>query len=95
MSDFLKAYISGMAGAIYFRSGTCSFLICRHLHSEFGLVWSRDHRATNAHKLCFVPRANILVLCTHAPFSWAAQHTTVSLDVLNLLLCSVVKYCFS
>ena len=48
---FVKAYISGTAGAIYFRSSICSLSICRHLHSKFGLVWSRDHRATNAHKI--------------------------------------------
>ena len=55
MSDFLKAYISEMAGTIYFRSGRCSVPICRRLHSEFGLVWSRDHGATNTLKivLCF------------------------------------------
>ena len=51
MSNFLKAYISGTAGAIYFRSSMCSLSICRHLHSEFGLAWSRDHRATNGHKI--------------------------------------------
>ena len=51
MSDFLKTYISGMAGAVYFRSGMCSLLICRHLYSEFDLVWSRDHGATNVHKI--------------------------------------------
>ena len=36
MSDFLKAYISGTAGAMYFR---------------FDLVWSRDHRTMNVHKI--------------------------------------------
>jgi len=51
MNDFLKAYFSGMAGVIYFRSGMCSLPICRCLHSEFGLVWSRDHGAMNTHKI--------------------------------------------
>jgi len=46
MSDFLKAYISGMAGTIYFGSGMCSLQICQHLYSKYGLVWARDHRAT-------------------------------------------------
>ena len=73
MSDFLKAYISGMAGAIYFRSGMYSLPICQCLHSEFGLVWSRDHRTTNTCKSCFVLHVNMLTLCAHAPFSWAAQ----------------------
>ena len=43
--------ISGTAGVIYFRFGIRSLPICWHLHSEFGLVWSRDHRAKNAHKI--------------------------------------------
>ena len=51
MSNFLKAYISGMADAIYFRSGMCSLSICRHLHSEFGIVWLRDHGAMNTRKI--------------------------------------------
>ena len=55
MSNFLKAYILGMAGMIYFKSGMCSPMICQHLHSEFGFAWSRNHRAMNVHKiiLCF------------------------------------------
>ena len=48
---FLKAYILGMADMIYFKSGMCSLPICQHLHSEFDLVWSRDHRATNMRKI--------------------------------------------
>ena len=51
MKDFLKAYTSGMAGVIFFRPGMCFLLICRHLHSEFGLVRSRDNGATNVHKI--------------------------------------------
>ena len=56
MGDFLKAYNSGTAGVIYFRSGMCSLMIYRHLHSEFGLFWSIDHGATNTHKvtLCYL-----------------------------------------
>ena len=65
---------------IYFRSGMCSLPICRRLHSEFGLVWSRDHGATNTRKSYFVLRVNILTLCTHTPLSWAAQHTTMCPD---------------
>ena len=51
MSNFLKAYISGMTGAIHFRSGMRSLPICRHLHSKFGLVLTGDHGATNAGKV--------------------------------------------
>ena len=31
----------------------------------------------------FVLRINIIMLCAHVPFSWAAQHTTVCLDKDN------------
>ena len=31
-------------------------------------------------KSYFVLHVNILTLCTHTPFSWAARHTTVCLD---------------
>ena len=51
MSDFLKVHISGMAGAIHFKSGMYSTLLCWHLHSEFSPVHSRDHGATNGHKI--------------------------------------------
>jgi len=51
MRDFLKAYISGTAGAICFRSGMRSLPICQHLHSKFGLVWLKDHGATSSHEI--------------------------------------------
>ena len=35
MSDFLKAYISGMADMIYFKSGMCSLPICQ----QSPLLW--------------------------------------------------------
>ena len=53
MNNFLKAYISGTARTICFRSGMCSLPICQHLHRKFGLVWSRDHKATNVHIIVF------------------------------------------
>ena len=77
MSKFLKAQ---MAGVIYFRSGMFSPLICQYLHSKFGAVRTRDHRATNMHKIIL---CSSCMLCTHAPFSWAARYTTVSLDSHN------------
>ena len=70
--------ISGMAGMICFNSGTYSTLICRHLHSEFGPVRSRDHGITNGCKI--VLSANILTLCAQAPFF---RHTTMCLVLLQ------------
>ena len=49
-------YISGTAGTIYFRFSMSSLPMCWHLHSEIGLVWSKDHRAMNA--------CNIIILCS-------------------------------
>ena len=34
----------------------------------------------------FVAPVSILTLCAHMLFSWAAQHATVCLDLLQLLL---------
>ena len=74
VSTFLKVYISGMACAMYFRSGMCSVMICWHLHIEFGLVIT---------KLCTYVKSYFFSTCyyTHAvracSFSWAAQHSTV------------------
>ena len=51
MSDFLKAYNSGTAGVIYFRSGMYSLMIYQHLHSKFSLFWSINHGATNTRKI--------------------------------------------
>ena len=40
MNNSLKAHTSG---ALYFKSDVYSPLICGHLHSKLGLVWTRDH----------------------------------------------------
>ena len=37
----------------------------------------------------FVVPVNILTPFAHAPFSWAARHTTVCLDMLLLINCIV------
>jgi len=65
MSNFLKAHISGMAGAIYVLSPDMW-----NLHSEFGLDRTTDYGATNGYKivLCFFFGANIVTLCMHVPF---------------------------
>ena len=56
MSNFLKSDISGMAGVIYFKSSTCSLLICRYLHSKFGFVWARDNGAMKVGKIFHIVR---------------------------------------
>jgi len=72
-----------MAGAIYFRFSMCSLLICQNLHSEFGPVLSRNHRATNAHKIVLFLSVNTFIVCVHALLSWAAWHTTVCLEKIS------------
>ena len=83
MSNFLKAQISGKAGLIYFWSGMCSLPICQHLHNKFGLVWTRDHGATNGYKMYFV---NILTLCAHDQF--LGPHKTLPCMCLDIPLYS-------
>ena len=56
MSNFLKAHISGMAGAIYCKSDMYSLLVGCHIHSKFSLVWTRDHGTKKVLK--------IVVLCS-------------------------------
>ena len=83
MSNFLKTHISGMASAIYFRPGMRSLLICWRLHHEFGVVWTGDHRLTNARKLilCYsyyythvvCARPVFLGHTTHYCVSWSSQ----------------------
>ena len=62
-----KACIFGMAGAIYFKAAMQSPLICRHLHSRFGLVWIRNHIAKNE-RIVFVSiyhRLPLLGVCAY------------------------------
>ena len=69
MSDFLKAHILGMAGMILFRFGMCSLLICRHLHSEVGVLFEQEIMELQmCVKSYFVLCVNILMLCVHARF---------------------------
>ena len=81
-----------MAGAIYFRSGMCFLPICQHLYSKFGLFGQESTELQMLIKSYFVLRVNILTLCTHAPFSWAARHTTVCFDIYDKSL-KFFKFC--
>ena len=89
MSDFLKAYISGMASMISFRPGMRSLPICRHLHSKFDIVRSRDHGATNTCKIVLVLHVNILIMYAHALFSWAARYYIYHVSWSNIVVVSV------
>ena len=63
-------------------------LFCRRLP---GLVQTRDHGATNMHKIELYFHVNLPT----TQFSWAAQHTTVWLDIKHLLsghTCTFTKY---
>ena len=51
LSKFLKACISGMFGAIFFKFGMQSLLVHWHLDSEFGLVQTKDYGAMDRPKL--------------------------------------------
>ena len=92
MSNFLKVYISGMAGTIYFRSGMCSLPIYWHLHSEFGLVWSRDHGAMSARKIIFFFFVLIYSCCNCARMlHFLGPHDTLPC-VLILLVIVIPQY---
>ena len=54
-----------------------------HVHSKNRLVSSREHRATEVRKLRFLSSCQYTHGC-YAPASWAARHTTVCLDLVNI-----------
>ena len=96
ISDFLKAHISGTAGVIYFRFVVCSLPICWHLHSKFGLVWSRDHGAIRTRvKSYFGLGVIILTLCAHAPFSWPHDlaHDSILYNMYKQTPTYVIELC--
>jgi len=80
MSNFLKAYISGMAGTIRFRSGMYSLPICQHLYSKFGLVWSRDHGDKNVRK------SYLFFMSIHS----RCAHMLLFLGLHDTLLCVLI-----
>jgi len=82
----LKVHISGMADTIYFRSAFCSFLICWHMHSKFGLTWRRDRGVTIACKIVFCFCVNIL---TFAPACFLGPHNTL----LHVLIPAIMHTC--
>ena len=54
LSQFLKSHISGMLEAIPLEFGTWSTEVGGRVHSKNHPVSSRQHRATEVRKLCFV-----------------------------------------
>ena len=82
LSQFLKSHISGTREAIPLKFGMWSAAVGGHVHRKNRLVSSRKHRATEVRKLHFLSSCQYTHGC-YAPASWAARHTTVSLDYLD------------
>ena len=76
MSDFLKAYISEMAGTIYFRSGRCSVPICRACTANLVLFGQETTELRTRLKSYFVFRTH--VVCAHPVFWGCTTHYRVS-----------------
>ena len=83
LSQFLKSHISGTLEAISLKFGMWSAEGGGNVHSKNRLVSSRQHRATEVRKLRFLPSCQYTHGCC-APASWAARHTTVCLDIIQL-----------
>ena len=79
LSQFLKSHILGTLEAILLKFGMWSAEIGGSVHRKNRLVSSRQHRATEVRKLRFLSSCQYTDGCC-APASWAARHTTVSLD---------------
>ena len=80
LSQFLKSHISGTREALSLKLGMWSTEVGGSVHSKNRLVSSRKHRATEVQKLHFLSSCQYTHGCC-APASWAAQHTTVCLDL--------------
>ena len=92
LSQFLKSHISGTLEAMSLKFGMWSAEVGGSVHSKNHLVLSRQHRATEVRKLCFLSSCQYTHGC-YAPASWAARHTTVCLDfVACILLPNIFQY---
>ena len=89
LSQFLKSHISGTREAILLKFGMWSAAVGGHVHSNNRLVSSRKHRATEVRKLHFLSSCQYTHGC-YTPASWAAQHTTVCLDIYIYISSSVI-----
>ena len=78
----LKSHILGTRKAISLQFGMWSAAVGGHVHSKNRLVSSRKHRAKEVRKLCFLSSCQYTHEC-YASASWAAQHTTVCLDMAS------------
>ena len=83
LSQFLKSHISETLEAISLKFGMWSAEGGGSVHSKNRLVSSRQHRATEVRKLRFLSSCQYTHGC-YAPASWAARHTTVCLDLVNI-----------
>ena len=81
-----QLHISGTLEAISLKYGMWSTEVGGHVHSKNRLVSSRQHRATEVRKLHFRSSCQYTHRCC-APVSWAARHTTVCLDVTQVINC--------
>ena len=101
LSQFLESHVSGTPEAILLTFGMWSTEVGGCVHSKNRLVSSRQHRAMEVQKLHFRSSCQYTHWCC-APASWAAQHTTVCLDlskdnllsifILTVNICKIVKY---
>ena len=80
LSQFVKLHISGTLEVISLKCGMWSTEVGGHVHSKTRLVSSRQHRAMEMQKLHFCFSCQYTHGCC-ALASWAAQYTTVCLDL--------------
>ena len=66
LSQFLKSHISGMPEAILLKFGMWSTEVGGNVHSKICVVSSRQHRATEVRKLCFLSSCQY----THGVARW-------------------------
>ena len=84
LSQFLKSHISGTSEVILFTFGMWGTEVGGCVHSKNCPVLSRHYRATEVQILHFRSSCQYTHGCS-APASWAARHTTVCLDPLDIV----------
>ena len=79
--EWLALFISDLVSVLSWYAGTCTENLVL-----FGLEITQLQMGIKSY---FALCVNILTLCTHTPFSWAAWHTTICVD--NVTWCGIIK----
>ena len=78
--ELLTRFTSDLVCVLSWYAGTCT--------ANLVLFGQETTELWTCVKSYFVLHVNILTLCAHTLFSWAARHTNVCLDISQFVLCN-------